>query len=305
MLRMLVFSAVLTLVAVPAGAQTAHLPSVESVVVTGTKSPQAMQDFVGEVAEPTRLIGKLARWEVPICVQVAGVNPSAVKYLTGRITEVAVGAGARVNRDPNCRPNVKAIFTTQPQVLVDNIRDHDGDLLGYYDTLAERDQLATFRGPIQAWYMTATRDARGHLQTDTARTQGLEIKQTNRPSMWMPLARAYAVTGSRLGDGLRANLHQVTIVADPTKLLDFEMGTVADYLAMVGLSQMQSLDRCNSLPSITNLLVANCPRIPAGLSDIDLGYLRGLYHMDAERAKGVQVHEIVYQMRREVLKESE
>lgn len=290
----------------PLSAAAQPLPSVESVVVTGTKSSQALSDFVGEVGQPTRLIGKLARWEVPVCVRVSGLNPSAVAFLETRIREVAAGAGARVNRDAKCRPNVQIVFTTQPQALVSDIRSNRGDLLGYFDTLGQLDRLATFRGPIQAWYMTATRDARGHLQTDTARTAGLEIQYDPRlPPVWLPLARAYAVTGSRLGDGLRANLHQVTIIADPTKLVDYEMGPVADYLAMMALSQMQRLDRCQSLPSITNLMVADCPRIPAGLSDIDLGYLRGLYHMDAERAKGVQLHQIVYQMQREVLRESE
>jgi hypothetical protein len=279
------------------------LPSVESVVVTGTKSPQALSDFVGEVGRPTRLIGKLARWEVPVCLRVMGVNDSAAQFLSKRIAEVAVGAGARVNRDPKCRANVRIVFTTTPQALVSDIRETKMDLLGYYDSVAELDQIATFQHPIQAWYVTATRDARGQLQTDTARTEGIEIPIPGTGMKhWMPNARVYAVTGSRLGDGLRANLHHVTIIADPTRLLDQEMGPVADYMAMMALSQMQSLDRCQSLPSITNLLVAECPRIPGGLSDIDLGYLRGLYHLDAERAKGVQLHQIIYQMRREVLK---
>ncbi len=48
---------------------------------------------------------------------------------------------------------------------------------------------------------------------------------------------AFAVTASRLGDGLRANLHHVTIVADPRQLLDYEMGPMADYIAMLALSR--------------------------------------------------------------------
>ncbi len=46
-----------------------------------------------------------------------------------------------------------------------------------------------------------------------------------------------------------------------------------------------SPDRCQSLPTITNLLADDCPRIPGGLSDIDLGYLRGLYHMNPEHSR--------------------
>lgn len=277
------------------------LPPVESVVVTGTKSPEALQDFVGAVAAPTRLAGKLARWEVPVCPIVMGLNPKAVQFITQRMRKVAAGAGARVNSDPQCRPNIQIVFTTAPQELVTNIRQKQGDLLGYFDTLTQLDQLATMTRPIQAWYMTATRDVRGNLQTDTARTEGLEFRDpVTKQQYWMPNARAYAVTGNRIGDGLRANLHHVTIVADPTKLLDYEMGPVADYLAMMALSQMVTQGHCQSLPTITNLLAENCPRIPGGLSDIDLGYLRGLYHMNAERNKSAQIREVTYHMRQEL-----
>lgn len=277
------------------------LPPVESVVVTGTRSPQALYDYVGAVAAPTRLAGKMARWEVPICPVVMGLNANAVQFITRRLREVAAGAGAPVHSDPKCRPNIQIVFTTTPQALVDDIRKTKGDLLGYFDTLKQLDQLATVTRPIQAWYMTATRDARGQLQIDTPRTMGIEMTlQANIPPVWLPQARAFAVTNSRLGDGLRANLHHVTIIADPTKLLEYEMGPVADYVTMLALSQMVSPERCQSLPTITNLLAEGCPRIPHGLSDIDLGYLRGLYHMNAERHKSVQIHEVTYQMQREL-----
>lgn len=289
----------------PAAAQRRQaeaLPPVESVVVTGTKSAEALHDFVGAVAAPTRLAGKMARWDVPVCPLVSGLNPGAVRFITRRLRDVAAGAGVPVSRDPNCRPNIQIVFTTAPQQLANNIREKHGDLLGYFDTLKQLDGLATVTRPIQAWYMTAIRDARGHVQIDTPRTMGMELSLgPNQPPLWMPQARAYATLTSHLGDGLRANLHHVTIIADPTKLLDHEMGPVADYLAMLALSQMVTPDRCRPLPTITNMLAADCPRIPNGLSDIDLGYLRGLYHMNAASSKSVQMHEVAYQMRRELI----
>ena len=275
---------------------------VENVVVTGTKSPEALQDFVGAVAAPTRLAGKLARWEVPVCPIVMGLNPKAVQFITRRMRAVAAGAGAPVNNDPKCRPNIQVVFTTVPQDLVSNIRQKQGDLLGYFDTLKQLDQMVTVTRPIQAWYMTATEDVRGNVQIDTARTMGMEFSLgPNVPPVWQPQARAYATMSSHLGDGLRANLHHITIIADPTKLLDYEMGPVADYISMLALSQMVTPDRCQSLHTITNLLADACPRIPGGLSDIDLGYLRGLYHMNAERSKSVQIREVTYQMRQELI----
>lgn len=301
MIRMLAISGLLLLGAGAAGAQT--LPSVESVVVTGTKSAQELNAFVGQIAVPTRLIGKLARWDMPICPVVAGINADAVKFVTNRLLEVAGWAGALVSNDPQCVPNIQIVFTTEPQALLDDVRRTKKHMLGYFDSIAQLNRLSTYHGPIQAWYMTATDDARGYRQSDTTNSGGVEIEVAGTGLKLQNTARSYATLGSRLGDGLRANLHHVTIIAEPGRILEHEMGPVADYISMLALAQMQRLDRCQSLPSITNLLVADCPRVPDGLSDIDLGYLRGLYHMDAERNKGVQVHQIIMAMRHEVLKE--
>ncbi|MES2473937.1 MAG: hypothetical protein V4601_13980 [Pseudomonadota bacterium] len=289
-----------------AAAQPVPLPSVESVVVTGTKSARELNAFVGSIAVPTRLTGKLARWEAPICPLVTGVNPDAVAFITRRVRAVAAGAGAPVSTDPDCRANINIVFTTTPQALVDDIRRNQRPLLGYHDTYRQLGLLARVRRPVQAWYMTATGDARGQGQTDMANGGGLFLSTgANLPGANLPYAHTFATLGSRLGDGLRANLRYVTIVAEPAQLLEHEMGQVADYIAMLALSQMQRLDRCQSLPSITNLLAANCGAIPAGLSDIDLGYLRGLYSMNPIHARSAQVHQIITEIQHEVLKESD
>jgi hypothetical protein len=291
MIRTLAVSGLLLLGTLAAGAQTA-LPPVESVVVTGTKSPQALNAFVGSIAVPTRLIGKLARWEMPICPLVSGVNDDAVTFVTRRLRDVAAGAGAPVSDNTKCRPNIQIVFTTEPQALVDDIRKTNRNLLGYYDTYRQLGQMAHFRRPVQAWYMTATQDARGHRQTDTSKGGGIEIDVPGTGLKLQNTAHNYATLGSRLGDGLRANLHYVTIIAEPSQLLEHEMGPVADYISMLALSQMQRLDRCQSLPSIVNLLAKGCANPPGGLTATDKGYLRGLYAMRPDLNLGVQKNEI-------------
>jgi hypothetical protein len=99
--------------------------------------------------------------------------------------------------------------------------------------------------------------------------------------MRIPGASAGAVTGSRAwGDGLRSTFYNEIVVADPTKLVELEMGPLSDYVALLALSQVQGLDKCQGLSSIVNLLPEGCEK-PAGLTASDAGYLRGLYHMEA------------------------
>jgi hypothetical protein len=113
----------------------------------------------------------------------------------------------------------------------------------------------------------------------------------------LPNARAVAVTGSRLGDGLRSNLYHVIIVADSGKLLAFEIGSLADYIALLALSQINIPESCPPLSSIVNLL-GSCGQKSSALTESDLGYLKGLYRMGPERSLRTQQDEIAYQMER-------
>ena len=111
----------------------------------------------------------------------------------------------------------------------------------------------------------------------------------------MPGACLVADRG-RLGDGLSSEFYTIVIVAEPAKLLDFEMATVADYIAMLALSQPGSVDDCEQLPSISNILSPNCSTTTRTITDGDLAYLRGLYKMTPTGNLQVQRAEVRYQM---------
>ena len=105
---------------------------------------------------------------------------------------------------------------------------------------------------------------------------------------------------ARSSDSLRSALYHVTIVADPRKIVDEEIGTVADYIAMLALTQPASQDTCQPLPSILNLLAKNCGTKSNALTENDRAFLHGLYKMNPERALGTQKDEISYQMEQEL-----
>jgi hypothetical protein len=61
-----------------------------------------------------------------------------------------------------------------------------------------------------------------------------------------------------------------------------EIGPIADYIAMLSLSQPNSLDECNDLPGILDLMASGCdarPK-PVALTESDVAYLKGLYAAD-------------------------
>ena len=290
-------------------AQPAPHP-VESVTVTGVKDVEkAVTDFVGAMTVPTRMADKLARWRDGVCPVTVGLRPEVAKFVTKHVKDVAAQVGAPVNDRESCKPNIEIVFTTEPQILLDNIRVDHPDILGYHDNNSQAIQMAAVTHPIQAWYATATSDLNGNSQPDGVKTGGMTLEMptpqagggivssaTGYSVMNMPNARVATVTGGRLGDGTRSEFRHVVIVAEPAKLLEHEMGTLADYIAMLALSQIQSADSCQELPTILNLLVTGCTAPPKALTSVDLAYLRALYKMTPTANFHGQRGEIVYQM---------
>jgi hypothetical protein len=299
MMRPATCLAVVLLISLPARAQDQMKQDKppERVTVTGTRAHKVIQDFVKTFAAPTRVAGKITRWEQGICPQTVGLNPAAVKFMNARLKAVAARAGAPVNDKPYCRVNIEIVFTTTPQAMIDNVRKEKPDLLGYADNKEKLDALATVTRPIQAWYMTQTRDVRGNVFTDVAhryrRGQGLTWPCPPGPDCELPDAVVMKSTDSKLGDGLRSEFQHVIVAADPTKLTDYAMGQVADYIALVALAQVATPGACQPIASIVNLLAAGCDSNPDGLSDNDLAYLNGLYHMHATYDWRIQRNEIV------------
>ena len=264
-----------------------------------------MKSFVA----PTRLTGKIARWESGICPLTVGQQPARAQYITQRLKDIAATVEVPVNKTESCTPNIEIVFTNTPQELLDNVRRHDADYLGYAESSAGREKLALVTRPIQAWYTTQTKDLRGSASIDSGRSKGAGASMSNftsvpcsgctgrnTASIDMADAKFASVSGNRISDGMRSTLYHVLIVVDPRKLPDYETGRVADYIAMLALTQLNSLDTCQQLPSIVNMLAPGCENKPNGITEEDLAYLRGLYKMSPQKSLVVQPNEIADRM---------
>lgn len=290
--------ALLAIFALPSMALGQPAPS-ENVTVTGTKSREVIANFVSSLAKPTRMTGKIARWEIAICPATAGLRPAANLFVTRRVREVAARIGAPVSDKASCTPNIAIEFTATPQALLDTIRKKRAYLLGYYDNADQVQESTKITRPIQSWYATATRSLDGTIEPDKAIKSGigLELSRDARGGGFTyPNATANRVTGSHLGDGLRSTFLNVVIIADLTKLADYEIGSIGDYIAMLALSQLNGLESCQDLSSIVNMLSASCEQKPDTITGNDLGYLRGLYRMSSDRTMRTQQDEIAYQI---------
>jgi hypothetical protein len=251
----------------------------ESVTVTADKAlpPQVIDQFIQSFAAPTTVLGKLARWETPICPIAVGLRPTALKFLLQKLKDTAAQIGAPVDANDKCRANIEIVFTTTPQQLLDNIRKEHAIYLGYASDSAQADRLAAVHAPIQAWYTTATKGLDGQDKIDSSRTIGLG----DSDEFSFTLGGMGNVTGFHMRDGRKSTLYHAIIVIDPTKLADHEIGGIADYVSFLALSQLETLNQCQPLASIMNMLVPDCPTATA-MTQNDIAFLRGLYTMSLD-----------------------
>ena len=116
-----------------------------------------------------------------------------------------------------------------------------------------RDLIAfTSDHAIQGWYL-ATSGGAIVLTTDVALV-GLNVLP-----VWPRITQNYigsGTLGTRLGGGSGSGIGIgiVILVVDTSKVVGHTIGAIADYLAMLTLSVVQSPDHCDPLPSILDLM---------------------------------------------------
>jgi len=278
-LAMMTASAAMAEVKIASIQTPASSEAAESVTVTATPLPKrnAVDEFIYSYPTQVRTTEKIARWRKGICPAVYGLPPRYAGFITTRLTAIARQAGAPIDNDAKCRPNIEIVFTDKPQALADDVRKYRWAYLGYFDNFRQADALAKVSHDIQAWYLTATVSYSGYVRVDNPRQDFLT------GSDYLPDGKVFYAAGTgRFNSGPGSTLYNVLIVADPGKLKEYSMGSLADYIAMLALSQPKHFDACWEVPSISNLLSKECTpeRKTATISDNDTRFLYGLYRMD-------------------------
>jgi len=267
-------------------------PTVDALTVMAPKVEQeklpAMVNRFVEAHSATSRIDQLSRWAAPLCPQTGGLSAPFDAYVTARVKAVAASVGAPLDKHPNrnfpCKTNLLIVFTTTPQMLMDDVRKHHPQMLGFHYA-AQAQRLATVNHPIQAWYMTGTAPEGGNVEIDD---------EFHR----LPTGSA----GSRLTSRISSQFMGVLVVIDASKIVGHQIGAIADSAAMLSLAHAIQAKGCSELPTILDFLNPDCPAAadPPGLTPYDVAYLKGLYSTNPEQYLAAQRSEIGSQILREV-----
>jgi hypothetical protein len=273
-------------------------------------------DFVQSYAAASPAIDQIARWQSPICITVAGLSSEQAMRVALRIQEVAEGVGMHA-LPPGCRANIEVVFTDQPQAFVDQVAATREEVLGYYHR-HEKAALKTVTRPVQAWYVTATAsDAVGNpglafatITTTVPYSIGPgpmggstgvnlhfqpKVSVVDDPENPVPTGCSYAPQFTHC---MQSQLSNVLIVVDTKRVQGQTLGPLTDYLSMLALAQVRSLDGCSALPSVIDRLGKSCGdrTAPDGLTPADAAYLTALYAADLQANKPAEQDDIASRM---------
>jgi hypothetical protein len=233
----------------------------------------------------------VSHWIVPLCVRVTGLEPEQEAAVGTRVVQVAQGlrlAVGRVDSHAKARSgcfgrgvNVEIEFTDYPQVMPVRVTYQTSTTLSAINA-APGGGLAAERGSnglkILADYQyqaPIVSPGQGGPPPGSApgggpSAAGIYFNPPGPPSPHPPSLRTHTIT-----IGIRG----AVVIVDKQRVRATQLGALADYGAMLVLSQPRALDHCQALPSVTDLFAGPCPgrAAPAGLTPADNAYLSALY----------------------------
>jgi hypothetical protein len=237
---------------------------------------------------PNPRIDQLTRWRDPLCPKVVGLVAPQEQQIEARIDEVAAELKLPV-RKPGCTANIEIVFNDRPQAVMDAVYRRRPQILGYW-FFHEGKQMKTVTRPIQAWRTTSTLGTpTNNNGLATNGMVGLSLPYTHAEVVddaWnTPPAPCFFAVASFATQCRQSLFKNVFIVVDSKVLGSNALEVIADYLTLVALADPGSLDGCNDLPSVLDVLARSpCPGRdpPDGLTPADAAYLTALYTADHE-----------------------
>ena len=261
----------------------------DKVIVEGISPEEAVRSFIDEVsaAPPGR---NLARWDRKVCVGAINLATRYAQRLIDQVSTVAISVGLEAG-EPGCHPDVLILAYSDGDALAtrlvkDRFRsfrpDSDSTQLGQ----AALSRFRTAHTPVRWWHVSQTIAADGGQAS---------LGDPAFPALGDSIYNVHEA--SRLRINVREEMAHVIIVLDTTLIGKTSFASLADYVAMVALAQIDAKADTHEFPTILNLFAAETGEREARMTQWDLDYLKALYEArgDAARPAG-QEREIAGEM---------
>jgi hypothetical protein len=244
------------------------------------------------------ITGSLLRWRggraETICPGTTGLDEGYNSFVSARVRAVAAFVGAPVHPDDQkCTPNVQIIFTQDPRGVMAAVQQWGARALRVkFDHQMQKALDISDEHAIQGWYVTAGGGA-SVLNRDPGLVGGIDLQ-----ALW---PRVIPTSNQASGDNLRSILG-VVLVINTKKAVGVDIGSIADYAALVSRTVVQNPDQCDPLPSVLDLMSPACASRdkPAGITAGDVAFLKALYYMNTGIGKTLSRYDIQLNMMKQL-----
>lgn len=243
----------------------------EEVVVKGTRPEveKRVNTFVKGVTHRGYAVKSLVRWNGPICPLVAGIPANQGEFMLRGISQAVRDTGG-VLAAQECKPNFHVVLTPEPDKLLDLWRKRAPKLYGMAPPAKVRRILGKPR-PVRVWYNVW--DTCG----GAAETGSVLHADSN---FGLQMATPYGggcLKDSRLAFSTIQDVSSVIILVDLDDTKEIKLGPLTDYIAMVGLTDVDLDGDRGDEPTILRLFAGSAAATSQKLSIWDRAFLKALY----------------------------
>lgn len=223
---------------------------------------KALARQVGADIDPLRPI---ARFNQPLCLDVAGLKEEYHKRFVRRIADNAGRAGLTI-AEPGCRPNAMVLFAEDSRGQLKALRKRKRDLFGEMPRSAFNDMLES-RDRVYAWQINEIVDV-----------NGVDLDTNSQFGMGLPVLRTPPV--GRLNPPIRLVTRSAAVVIEKSQASGKSPEQLADYATMRLIAPTAELrsDETDGPPTIMTLF-SDPARAPATLTAFDTAYLASVYRV--------------------------
>lgn len=273
---------------------TQALPQVD-ITAHGRGLEKRLRAFIA-AATPRNYADSLVRWNEPICPVVVGPPPPQAARILARLLQIAAAAGVAVKQKP-CQANLFVIATPYPKRLLTAWGKRDRLLFAG----ASRQSIDAFLDasrPVRVWYNTIT--ARPPPGAVNAGQYSENAMPTEAPggSDEASGGSAGSMAGTTATTGVTATVDaardysffnfdevqsftSVIVVVDTQRVAGFSLDPLSDYIAVVGLSQINLNSDYGGAPTVLSMFAPSAggdtKPAPSGMTGWDRNYLKALY----------------------------
>lgn len=281
-------------------------PEADTVVEASRLTPQQARNSSAQYARaglpPNPSFGQFARWQGPICASVRGIpDPAVAAIVQTRIRAVVVDVGLAMGK-PGCKPNLTVAFTDDARGLVGLVRSKKRSALPRFDPVMFA-QLDSRSLPVRWWHLLAPAGPGGGAATVDAGALASASSNAMPLGNVLPAGPDAIGTNSWNGSLVDTNLaiwaKAGVAVVDVNLAAGVSLEALADYVALVMLAPMRLPPDAPGVPSVLALFDGGDVR-PAGLSQWDRAFLKGLYSVQMNRTAQRQRQQLINAMAKQL-----